>query len=452
LSTPPELGEAADRVLEIVGPSGQAAVSVTRHLQALTRFANSFIHQNVEDESVSVHLTLSVDGRQASAATDRTDTEALRRLVDSARDAAAVRPVDPAWPGLAPPAPPAGDPDVHFDRATADAGPDARAGVVAAFVEAGGGLESAGFCETAVVESHFANSAGQRVGSRATSAAVDGIQRHGRSDGVASAYSSRLADLDGDAAGRRAAERARAGVEPIELPAGRYEVVLEPRAVAYTLDFFSYYGFNARAVLEGRSFASVGEQQLDPAVSLWDDATDPRQLGIGFDEDGTPKAKTPLVESGVVVGLTHDRRTAARAGGQARSTGHAVGGGEAFGAIATSLFLGTKGPTVGPPALISQVQRGLLVCDFWYTRVLDPKTLVATGLTRNGVFLIEDGQVGPAVSNLRFTQSYVAALAPGKVLGVGNDAALAPGGLHVALNHAPSLRLAQWNFTGNASG
>ena len=229
-------------------------------------------------------------------------------------------------------------------------------------------------------------------------------------------------------------------------------MVLEPRAVAYTLDFFSFYGFNARAVLEGRSFASVGEQQLDPAVSLWDDATDPRQMGLTFDGEGTPKRRVPLVEAGVVVGLTHDRRTAARAGGGAATTGNAVEGGESFGAVGTSLFLGPSGPGTPTEQLVSEVQRGLLVCDFWYTRVLDPKTVVATGLTRNGVFLIEDGQVGPAVSNLRFTQSYVAALAPGKVLGVGHDGALSQGGLHLAINHAPSLRLAQWNFTGNASG
>jgi predicted Zn-dependent protease len=97
------------------------------------------------------------------------------------------------------------------------------------------------------------------------------------------------------------------------------------------------------------------------------------------------------------------------------------------------------------------VERGLLVSDFWYTRVLDPKTLVTTGLTRNGVFLIENGEVRRAASNLRFTQSYVAALAPGQVLGMGDDGRLSPGGLHLSLHYAPSLHLAAWNFTGNAS-
>ncbi len=184
---------------------------------------------------------------------------------------------------------------------------------------------------------------------------------------------------------------------------------------------------------------------------MWDDATDGSQAGPGFDAEGTPKRRVDLVEAGRVVGVTHDRRTAATAGHGARSTGHAVRGGASFGAMATNLFVGGANPApVGD--LIASVRRGLLVKDFWYTRVLDPRTLVVTGLTRNGVFLIERGQVGPAVTNLRFTQSPVAAFGPGQVLGVGDDAMLAPGGLHLSWHHAPSLHLAAWNFTGNASG
>jgi predicted Zn-dependent protease len=235
------------------------------------------------------------------------------------------------------------------------------------------------------------------------------------------------------------------------LPPGRYEVILESRCVAYMLDFFTVYGFNARPVQEGRSFVSPGEEQLDPALSIWDDATDERQVGVGFDAEGTPKRRVDLVQAGRVVGVTHDRRTAAKAGGGAESTGHAVSGGASFGAVATNLFLG--GDVTAPVGeLIGRVKRGLLVSDFWYTRVLDPRTLVVTGLTRNGVFVIEDGDVGAAVSNLRFTQSPVAAFAPGQVLGIGDDAALAPGGLHVSWHHAPTLHLREWNFTGNASG
>jgi predicted Zn-dependent protease len=439
------------RALELVAGRAEAAVTVTHMQEGLTRFANSFIHQNVGDEHVGLTLEVVADGRRAAASTTRVDDDALIRLVEGTIQAAAVQPVDDHWPGLAPPAPVVGDPSGHFDQATADAGPGERADVVAAFVGAGAGLEAAGYCETDVIRRLFANSRGQRIEASATSAAVDGIHRLGRADGSASALSSRLGDLDGRAVGAVAADAARRGAEPIELARGRYEVILEPRCVAYMLDFFTVYGFNARAVREGRSFAAMGENQLDETLSIWDDATDARQVGLAFDAEGTPKRRVDLVDAARVVGVTHDRRTAAMAGGDTASTGHAVPGGATSGAIATNVFL--EGATSSPVAeLIGRVRRGLLVRDFWYTRVLDPRTLVVTGLTRNGVFLIEDGHVGPAVGNLRFTQSPVAAFGPGHVLGVGDDAVLAPGGLHVSWHHTPSLHLAAWNFTGNASG
>jgi predicted Zn-dependent protease len=208
-------------------------------------------------------------------------------------------------------------------------------------------------------------------------------------------------------------------------------------------------GFNARAVREGRSFVHPGEDQLDPALSLRDDAGDPRSVGLPFDHEGTPKHPVDLVTAGAVVGLAHDRRTARAAG--ADSTGHAVAGGESFGAVPTNLVVEGR-TTAGPDGLLAAVERGLLVSDFWYTRMLDPKTLVVTGLTRNGVFLVEDGAISAAVSNLRFTQSYAGALGPGRVLGVGDDAALIPVAYGSGGFVVPSLRLASWSFTGGAAG
>jgi predicted Zn-dependent protease len=163
--------------------------------------------------------------------------------------------------------------------------------------------------------------------------------------------------------------------------------------------------------------------------------------------------------------LPHDRRSAVQAG--TSSTGHAVPGGAVTGAFAPNLALlasanGASGPArvpgeaEGPAAdeavadLVARVGRGLLVTDNWYTRVLDPRTLVLTGLTRNGVWLIENGEVTRPVQNLRFTQSYPLALAAGAVLGVGTHAVAVPFGW--GSMRAPALRLASWNFTGNASG
>ena len=219
-------------------------------------------------------------------------------------------------------------------------------------------------------------------------------------------------------------------------------MVLEPACVGDMLSFLRD-GFNARTVEEGRSFVRLGQAQLDPAVALWDDATDARAISRGFDAEGTPKRRLDLVRDGVTLALCHDRKTAAKAGGGTTSTGHGFGGD--MGGIPSNLFL--AGGDQSPEELVGSVERGLLITEFWYTRILDPKTQVVTGLTRNGTFLIEGGRVVGGVPNLRFTQSYVDALAPGNVLGVGDDARLFEGTYHV-----PSLRLASWNFTGGAKG
>ena len=149
--------------------------------------------------------------------------------------------------------------------------------------------------------------------------------------------------------------------------------------------------------------------------------------------------------AGVTVGLAHDRRSAAVAG--VESTGSSIGQ-ESFGGYPGDLFLGSGDQTL--EQLIGQVERGLLVTDFWYNRILDPKTQVVTGLTRNGLFLIEGGEVVAPVQNLRYTQSVVGALAPGHVLGLGSDAQLVSN--EGGIVHVPSLHLAAWAFTGGAQG
>jgi predicted Zn-dependent protease len=226
---------------------------------------------------------------------------------------------------------------------------------------------------------------------------------------------------------------------------GDYEVVLEPSAVGDVLGFLATYGFNGKAVAEGRSFVSPGTAQFDPAVSLWDDCLDRWSTALPYDPEGTPRRRVDLVTAGTTAAVAHDRRTAAALG--AESTGHAVEGGERWGPVPPQLRLGT-----GAGDLLAGVRRGLLVSDFWYTRVLDPRTVVVTGLTRNGVWLVEGGEVTRAVTTLRFTQSYPDALAPGAVLGVGADAAPLPERAAGSLTVTPGLHLARWHVTGGPAG
>ncbi|MGN9913260.1 TldD/PmbA family protein [Phytohabitans sp. LJ34] len=450
----------ARRVLEMVGPGVEAEVFVGHTALALTRFANSFIHQNVADATTSVRLRLHADGRTASGSTTVTTDEGLTGLVRRTREAARLLPPDPGWPGLAPPTPLAGA--GNWDEATARAAPDARADRVRAFVDAAGGLETAGYCRTMYAAGAFANSAGQSVSGRTAEVAMDAIARAGGADGLARLASWRLSEVDGAVLGARAAAKARASAGAVELPPGRYEVVLEAPAVADLLQNFALYGFNGKSYNERRSFAEPGAEQFDKAITLADDTLGATGLGLPFDAEGTPKRRVTFVSSGATEAVAHDRRTAAEAGA-AESTGHAMPGGGAFGAVPASMRLEPgpasgaaveAGAVVDPAAapLVAGVERGLLVTDLWYTRVLDPKSLVVTGLTRNGVWLIENGEITTPVRNFRFTQSYPQALAPGAVLGVGPDVTTVPDGWGAAWRTAPALHLASWNFTGGASG
>jgi predicted Zn-dependent protease len=464
--------ELAGRVVELVsqvaGPGAQAEVNASHVALALTRFANSYIHQNVADATTTVRLRLHLDGRTAAGSSTVVDAGGLRGLVERTVAAAQLCPPDPAWPGLAAPTPvvAAGS----WDEATAAASAEERAGRVRAFVDAAGGLETAGYCRTAYRAGAFANTAGQSASGRSADAAMDAIARTGGLDGVARQASVRLAELDGSVLGARAAAKARAAVAPVELPPDRYEVVLEPTAVADLLRNLAMYGFNGKASNERQSFAEPGAEQFDRAITLVDDALAAPVLP--FDAEGTPRRRLPLVERGVTKAVAHDRRTAAEAG--VESTGHAIAGGASWGAIPLNLRMVPAGePTGAGPlgadptrpaevsgpvvnsdaaALVAGVRRGLLVTDLWYTRVLDPKSLVITGLTRNGVWLIEDGEITTAVRNLRFTQSYPQALAPGAVLGVGRYAVMQPDNWESAWWSAPPVRLASWHFTGGASG
>jgi len=442
---------AAERVLVLVARASagaQAEVSVRLGREALTRFANSRIHQNVDGESSHVSLRVAEDGRVASASLDGPLTdETLGRLVDDALASARVRPVDPDWPGVAAPA--VIEAVDHWDEETAAAAPGDRAHRVADFVRAAGGLEAAGYCSTESVVLAFANSAGQAAVGRATSADMDGIARTATSDGAARAASVRLADLDGGALGERAATKARTTADATDIEPGRYEVILEPQPVADVLSFLGIYGFNGRAVADGSSFARVGEAQFDARITLRDDVTDPGQTGVAFDAEGTPRRPQDLVRAGVTSTIIHTRRTAARAGSGAESTGNALTGVWVAGAVPNALVLAAGDQD--DDALLAGVGRGLLVTDFFYTRVLDPRTQVVTGLTRNGVWLVEDGRVVRAVRNLRFTQSYLEALAPGNVRGVGARRSLVGDGW---AGHAlvPSLHLGAWSFTGGARG
>lgn len=441
------LTDIAEQVLAQVDPAAEAEVHIGEGSEALTRFANSYIHQNVAEEGPQVTLKVAIDGRVASATTNRVSDEGLRRVVSDATEAARLQPVDPDWPGVADPVPVT--PLDHWDDDTANATPAVRAGMAGEFIAAGSEFDAAGYCETTAKTVVFANSAGHVAEDRHTTAVLDGIHRQGAIAGSGHTASVRLSEIDATTVGALAARRARASMGAVDVKAGERQVVLAPECLATICIFMAIYGFNAKLHQEEQSFVRLGEKQFDEKLRLVDDATDRRALRVGFDSEGTPKRPLELVVGGAARALAHDRRTAAKGG--TSSTGHAFSFfGGYLGAVPIDLFV-TPGEE-SEEELIAGVDQGLYVSTFNYCRVLDPKTLVVTGLTRNGTFLIENGKITTPVTNLRFTQSFVDALGPDTILGLGSDARHADSEIGSGLVHCPSIRLASWNFTGGATG
>lgn len=437
----------ASELMEMVPADAEAETVVATGTSSLTRFANSFIHQNVAEEGANVHLRIAVDGRVASGSGTRTQPEALRRLLDETLAVARLREIDEWWTGVtAPTVIPEGD---HHDPATASCTPTARADMVRSFIDAGGGLLGAGYCSTEGWEMAYRNTVGHGAFGRLSKAVLDGIHQTPTSAGSGHAASIAIGDIDAAAVGATAERRARDSAEAYDVKPGEYEVVLAPEAVGTIAVFLSAYAFNGKAAAEGRSMAQVGEQQFDDAVTLAEAPDDPRAMSVPFDGEGTPRQRVPLVAAGVTTALTYDRRTAAKAGTETTGN-HMYGPFAWFGPVGTNLFLEPGAVSVGE--MIAGVERGLYVSTFNYCRVLDEKTLVVTGLTRNGTFMIENGAITGAVTNLRFTQSFADALGPGNVVAVGEDARFADSEFGPGVTFVPSVRLASWRFTGGASG
>ena len=439
------LEEIADRMCRLVGANAEAECRVRRTRLGLTRFANSHIHQHHGDDTTDVRLRVALDGRVASTTAVGLDDEGLGRLVTDTVAAARLQPINSHWNGVNGPLEPATMDKA--DASTIDVHPGERAEKTAAFVAAGEGLSAAGFLSTTFVEAAVATTGGLSVSGRATSATIDGIHQTGVSAGNGHQTDIAFSALDGSATGSRAARLAESGRDAEDLDPGRYEVVLAPECVATVVAFLGAYGFGGRSYSDGQSFAQVGAEQFDPTFQLVDDPGDTRTVALGFDSEGTPKRRLVLVEDGVTRAITHDRRTAAKS--DAESTGH--GNPESyFGPVPINPIVGA-GPTSADD-LIAGVERGIYVSTFNYCRILDPRTQVVTGLTRNGTFLIEDGRLSRPLSNLRFTQSFLDALAPGAIAAIGDDARYADCEFGPNVVIAPSMRLVSWNFTGGARG
>ncbi|HYN49134.1 MAG TPA: metallopeptidase TldD-related protein [Candidatus Nanopelagicales bacterium] len=435
------LAEAVLRLAEAEGAT-EAEVLVAGGDEALTRFANSEIHQNVAESDVRVNLRFARGKRIGVASSGRTHPEGLRRLVETAGRIAAIAEEAPDWAGL-PAAGPAEPVEGAFARGTADATPELRAAGVRAVIAAAdaAGVGAFGSFSTGVETVAIATTTGIRAAEARTAARLLTVTM-GPDDGTGYAEAAGVdaRAIDAAAVGREAAEKARRSARPVDLPPGDYPVVLEEYAVADLLDNLGFVGFSGLAVEEERSFFEPGKRVGSELVTIVDDARDPAGMPAGFDYEGVPTRRVVMVERGICREVVHDASTAARAG--MPSTGHGLPAPNPWGPF--PLHAAMSAGTTPRAELARGMQRGLLVTRFHYTNVVHGKLAIITGMTRDGTFLVEDGEIVGPVRNLRFTQSYLDALAA--VEAVASGRRLLRGELGAVL--VPAVRIGSWRFTG----
>ena len=248
--------------------------------------------------------------------------------------------------------------------------------------------------------------------------------------------------IDGAALAAEAIDKCRRGADPQDLAPGVYDVILEEYAVTDLMDYFAHLSFGAQAFTEKRGFMSggLGEAVMGENISFWDDGRSPAGIPAPFDGEGAPRQRLDRVAAVVTSDVAWDSYYGAIAGHA--STGHALPAGNTSGPLPTNLFLAPG--TATKEEMLASTKRGVWVSRFWYTRLVHPLTVVLTGMTRDGTFLIEDGRIVRPVKNLRFTQSYPEAM--NRVELVGRDAMLLP--TLTGACRVPALKVRGWNFTG----
>jgi predicted Zn-dependent protease len=399
--------QTAERALALAGADTQ--ITVIRERSLLSRFARSAPTQATEVDDTTVEVLVVRDGHTAVALTNQLDDDALRAAARRAEAAAlaSARSGPGPYPGLAEPA--AARDHAGFDAETARLDPEsASAALRDAFaVAADHGVEAFGAWTAGAVRTAIASTSGLALDDEVTDAFMKVVFRDaGGRTGYAAGTAVAASALDAAALARRAASKVTG--EPLaELGPGPYPVVLEPEAVGLLLEFLGALAFNGLAHAEGRGALAgrIGERVAVPAITL-DDAPDlPRTLPRAFDFEGVPKTPIALIEDGVASAVVHDRRSAAVAGGPARSTGHAIApGGSPWGPAPTNLVL-AGGGAADVAELAAPIERGIYVTRLWYVNTVREKETLLTGMTRDGTFLIEDGQVTRPLRDVRFTDS-----------------------------------------------
>lgn len=399
-----DLRKIAATVLRLAKALGvrETEVQIDETIEALTRFANNAIHQHVAEQGLVVSIRTVVDGRTARATTNRIDEDALRTAIENADSLAAQQPKDPHL------LPMLGKQKYRavrrFHPGTAALTPETRARAVKSACQLAEkrGQVAAGIFSSGQSQCLLANTRGLSASYRQTHATFSITMQQGSATSWAKGNAGDYHHFDPAALARMASQKAMHAQDPVQLEPGCYTVILEPAAVLDLVGFL-FYDFAGTSVADKRSCFSgrVGKQILGKNVDIRDDVYHPDQLGMPFDGEGVPRQVVNLVERGVIKNLVYSRQSARPA--RMQPTGHGFALPNEYGEAPMNLVVG--GGDVAVEEMIGSTERGLLVTRFWYIREVDPYEKVMTGMTRDGLFLVERGRITRAARNFRFNQS-----------------------------------------------
>jgi predicted Zn-dependent protease len=401
-----ELRGIIEKILRLAKSTGaeETEVHVDEVADALTRFANNGVHQNVAEHGLTVSIRTVVDGRTARATTNRLDEDSLCGAIEASLSLAHSQPKNPKL--LPMPGKKWYRAVNRFVKRTAALAAEERARAVrrACDLAVKKGQVAAGIFSSGQNQSAIGNSRGLFAAYRETHAAFSITIQEESAASWAKANSSDFRLFDPQELATRASEKAHLALNARDLPPGRYTVILEPAAVLDLVGFL-FYDFAATAVEDKRSCLTdrLGKQLFGKNINITDDVYHPFQQGAPFDGEGLPRQRVPLVVRGVPKNLVYARATAKAAG--KKPTGHGFALPNEYGEAPMNLVFGGEDSSL--EKMVASTERGLLVTRLWYIREVDPYEKVMTGMTRDGLFLVENGRVTGAVRNFRFNQSLI---------------------------------------------
>ena len=441
-----QLRERIRHTLEL-SKADQTEVVIVGEDEQLTRFATSYIHQNVARQEVDVRVRVVLGKRIGLGSTNDLSDEALARAVDSAMTAATYQRDNPDFLSLPEPQPIR---QVNgFVQATKSCTPRSRAEAARSIClpARDQGLDASGAFATRTYEYAVGNSLGTFAYYPTTLADLRTVIMGHEGSGYAAACSLDVEEIDAESVGREAIDKALRSRNPAEVVPGEYTVILEEYAVGGLLAYLAYMGFGAQAFQEGQSFmsGSVAQKVTGDNITIYDDGLDPTNLPMPFDFEGVPKQRVELIKGGVVQGPVYDSYTAGKEKGK-NSTGHALPAPNSMGPFAWNLDM--AGGQATKEEMLASTEKGLWVTRVHYVRPVHPLRTIVTGMTRDGTFLIQDGEIVGPVKNLRFTQSLLEAL--GQAEKIARETRLTReafmenfiGGIRV-----PALKIGRFEFT-----